>query len=1025
MKDLLTNLNAAQREAVTHREGPLLILAGAGSGKTRVLTNRIAYLLEQGVSPFEVLAITFTNKAAGEMKARVAELVGPRSRDIWVSTFHSACVRILRREADNAGLDRRFVVLDGSDQQAVVKECLKALNLSDKQFSPYAVLSAISSAKNELLGPEAHARQARDYFTQRVAEVYELYQHKLRAGNALDFDDLIMRTVQLLATREDVLATYQERFRYILVDEYQDTNHAQYVLVKLLAGKYRNLCVVGDDDQCLLPGTLVQTLQGPRSAASLTEGVSVWSAAEGGALTPAQVSRVTSRGYDGPTVRLVTESGRSLEGTPNHVGFARLAPAAGVWYVYLSEDERGYRLGVAPAARPAAGGKQTSGLEARFGLAGASRAWIVKATRSQEQAQLALRLLAMQHGLTASLRFDEAERNLCRVDQLAARRHGEARALALMARHLILEEYPHLSLARAQVRQAGGADVDVPGAVLTVAAWAAPGDVPEHPFSPTPLAHIHEGMQVPVRAGDRVHWETVALREVHAYRGPVYDLTVPPYHNFVAGGLVVHNSIYAWRGANIQNILDFEKDYPEAHVVKLEQNYRSTQNILSSAHGVVQHNLGRTQKGLWTDRGAGEPVVMYAASHEHDEAWFVASEIDRLRAEQGKGWGSFAVLYRTHAQSRVFEEVFLRRQVPYVIVGGLKFYERKEVKDVISYLRLILNPADVLAFRRVANVPRRGLGPASLEKVETFAAAKDLTIMAAALRADEVDGLGKSLAGKMKDFAQLVSALAQQAEFLPVSELVDQVLERTGYLTELQQENTLESMGRIENLKELGSVTKEFEASSEERSLEAFLTSVALVAEQDSLQAGADAVVFMTLHSAKGLEFPVVFLVGLEEGVFPHNRSLLDEKELEEERRLCYVGMTRARELLYLSHAWERTLYGNTVYNTPSRFLSEVPEELLHKVGAGRSTPVPAQAGTQVRGAGQRLAGLVAKAAAPQGPVEWDFTGGDKARHAKWGIGTVISVRGSGPAAEITLAFPAPVGVKKVVAEFAHLEKVT
>jgi len=1059
LDNLLTHLNKAQREAVTHLEGPLLILAGAGSGKTRVLTHRIAYLLEQGVSPFHILAITFTNKAAGEMKERVAELVGPVSRDIWVSTFHSACVRILRREADKAGLDRRFVVLDGSDQQAVVKECLKELNLSDKQFNPYAVLSAISSAKNELVGPEAYGRQARDYFAQRTAQVYELYQRKLAAGNALDFDDLIAKTVQLLQTREDILTNYQERFRHILVDEYQDTNHAQYVLVRLLAGRHRNLCVVGDDDQCLLPDAAVHTVQGIRSVAELAEGEAVWSADPEGQIRPSRIARVQSRGYDGPVVRLTTESGRVLEGTPNHVGFARLAPAAGVWYVYLSEGEHGYRLGVAPGERSGERGP-VSGLTARLGLEGAGRAWIVKAARSEEQARLALQLLERQHGLEASHQIHRVGQAVP-LDQLSARRHAEARALSLMGRQLILEEYPHVRAAALRTRYADGRDALAGGTGLTVQSFASDGR-PEATFEPTPLAHIHEGMQVPVRSGDRIRWEAVTRREVRSYHGPVYDLTVPPYHNFVAGGLVVHNSIYAWRGANIRNILDFEKDYPEARVVKLEQNYRSTQNILSSAHHVVKNNLGRKDKELWTDRGAGQPVVIYAASHEHDEAWFVAGEIERLTAEQGRKLNDFAVLYRTHAQSRVLEEVFLRRQVTYTIVGGLKFYERKEIKDIISYLRLMLNPADILAFRRVANVPRRGLGPATIEKVEAHAAAQGLPVLEAALQADQVEGLGKTLAGKVRDFAHLVFTLAKQSEFLSLSDLIDQVLERIGYLTELQQEGTLESLGRVENLKELLSVAKEFEASSEERSLEAFLTSVALVAEQDTMESGADAVVFMTLHSAKGLEFPVVFLVGLEEGVFPHNRALLEESELEEERRLCYVGMTRARELLYLTHAWERTIYGNTVYNSPSRFLSEIPEDLTVQTGAGRRGSMEdrgGSAGAYGNGFAGRPAGMparpsgagftrplgagagtasgrplgvspAARAAAsrpsvPRGPADYSFSPGDKVRHPKWGPGTIVGVRGSGPQAEITLAFPAPTGVKKVVAEFANLEKVT
>lgn len=735
MMDILANLNPEQREAASYLGGPLLILAGAGSGKTRVLTHRIAYLLEQGVSPFNILAITFTNKAAGEMKGRVEKLVGPVSKSIWVSTFHSACVRMLRRDIDKLGYEGSFVILDTDDQKTVVKECMKELDLSDKQFNPNAVLGSISNAKNELLGPEAFERRARDYFSQRTAQVYRLYQKKLRQNNALDFDDLIMKTVELLQARPDVLQYYQDKFHQVLVDEYQDTNHAQYVLVKLLAAKYRNLCVVGDDDQ----------------------------------------------------------------------------------------------------------------------------------------------------------------------------------------------------------------------------------------------------------------------------------------------------SVYSFRGANIRNILDFERDYPDAKVVKLEQNYRSTQKILSAAYHVVKNNFGRKDKRLWTKKGEGVPVAVYDASNEHDEAWFICNEIERLAADEGRKLSDFAVLYRTHAQSRVLEEVFLRRRIPYVIVGGLKFYDRKEIKDLIAYLRLLVNPRDLLAFRRVVNVPKRGLGPASLEKIEALAAEKDLPIVEAARRAAEAPDLTRAAASKMAAFGDLLAVLQQQSRFLPLAELVSELLERSGYLIELQAEGTIEAATRVENIKEFQSVVQEFLRSSEDTSLGAFLESVALVADADTFKEGADAVPFMTLHSAKGLEFPVTFLAGMEEGVFPHLRALTEEKELEEERRLCYVGMTRAEERLYLTHAWERTIYGNTLYNSVSRFIEEIPRELIAKPGETKSIRMIQTTALRapVPGAAQSTAGR-----APAGPADRGLSpgavavvAGEKVRHPKWGPGTVVSVRGEGEEAEITLAFPAPIGVKKVIAKYALLEK--
>ena len=754
MDPLLDKLNPQQREAVTCTDGPLLILAGAGSGKTRVLTYRVAHLLRQGVPPWAILAITFTNKAAREMKDRVEVLVGLASRSIWVSTFHAACVRILRRDIDKLGQDPRFVILDTGDQESLVKECLKECNLDDKRFHPAAVLGTISGAKNELVGPEAFAQRASDYYSERVAAVYRLYQQKLARHAALDFDDLIARTVELLQGRPDVRDYYQDRFRYIHVDEYQDTNHAQYVLVRSLAGKWHNLCVVGDPDQ----------------------------------------------------------------------------------------------------------------------------------------------------------------------------------------------------------------------------------------------------------------------------------------------------SIYAWRGADIRNILNFERDYPQARVVKLEQNYRSTQNILSAADAVIKHNLARVEKRLWTSSGAGEQVTAYEAASEHDEAWFITGEVERRRESEGKNRRDFAVLYRTHAQSRVLEEVFLRRQIPYVIVGGLKFYERKEVKDVLAYLRLLVNPNDLVSFRRVLNVPRRGLGPASLQKIEALALELGIPILEAAGRTGEA-GLGKAAAAKVRDFAGLVAALASGAAFMPVYDVIEEVLQRTGYLAELAAQGSPESQSRVENLRELQSVAREFDRSAAdltpespeevyagERGLAGFLTGVALVAEADTFDPDADAVVFMTLHSAKGLEFPVVFLAGMEEGVFPHLRSLADEGALEEERRLCYVGMTRAKEGLYLTRAVQRTLYGQTFYNAPSRFLLEVPPQVLRDAaGEGGGPDAPSAAPTPTVApflllTGRRRAAasggprVTAARAATDLPAESDFAPGEKVRHPTWGVGTVVTTRGSGADAEVTIAFPAQ-GVKKVITRYALLRR--
>lgn len=688
----LEGLNDKQHEAVVYGNGPLLILAGAGSGKTRVLTHRIAYLIEQGVSPWRILAITFTNKAAKEMQERVQHLVGPGAADIWVSTFHSACVRMLRRDIEKLGYKKNFVILDGADQQAVIKECLKQLNLSDKQFAPGAVLGTISHAKNAMIDAREFAARAKDYYQQQVAQVYRLYAERLKANNALDFDDLLVLCVKLFEQCPDVLEHYQNKFEHILVDEYQDTNSVQNRWVFLLAAKRRNLVVVGDDDQ----------------------------------------------------------------------------------------------------------------------------------------------------------------------------------------------------------------------------------------------------------------------------------------------------GIYSWRGADISNILEFEAQYPDAHVVKLEQNYRSTGNILDAAYEVVKRNQSRKDKKLWTAAGAGEKVMRYAATDENDEAWFVAGEIEKLTSRGFEDGGRItyqdvAVLYRTHAQSRAYEEVFVRKNIPYGIFGGLKFFERKEVKDVLAYLRLIANPADTISFRRAIAVPKRGVGPASIDKVVDFAEQWNLPVATTALDCTMVPGLTGSYRTKIEAFAAQIEELTNMNAYLSVSELIQEVLNRSGYLDELKAENSLEAAGRIENVQELISMAQEFEMPTGEEAegmtqLDHFLATAALMSDIDEAGDGQDKVTLMTLHSAKGLEFPVVFLVGMEEGVFPHSRSLGDEEQMEEERRLCYVGMTRARRRLYLTSAMSRNLWGQTAYNSPSRFLQEVPEELQELVAGGRpGSAWGAGASYGYGGGGGRSAG-------GWGGSAWSQNGGGESR---------------------------------------------
>ncbi|MBO8164759.1 MAG: DNA helicase PcrA [Brevibacillus sp.] len=753
---ILAGLNPQQQEAVRTTEGPVLILAGAGSGKTRVLTQRVAYLVgEKRVAPWSILAITFTNKAAREMKERVARLVGSGADEIWISTFHSLCVRILRRDIDRIGYNRNFTILDAGDQLTVVKQCLNELNLDPKRYEPRAILAAISGAKNELIPPEKFAEKAGDPFQRAAAQVYERYQQRLKQNQSLDFDDLIMQTVRLFRDVPEVLDFYQKKFRYIHVDEYQDTNRAQYALISLIAAKYRNICCVGDADQ----------------------------------------------------------------------------------------------------------------------------------------------------------------------------------------------------------------------------------------------------------------------------------------------------SIYKWRGADISIILNFERDYPEAKLIKLEQNYRSTKNILEAANGVIAHNVMRKEKKLWTQNPTGDKIYCYRGNTEHDEAYFVVETIRQLLATY-KTYDKFAVLYRTNAQSRVVEDVLVKSNIPYTIVGGTKFYDRKEIKDMLAYLRLIANPDDDISLTRIINVPKRSIGETTVEKIETYARAHGLS-MFRALQEVESIGLAARTTNAIRAFVEMIEQLMQMVDYLSVTELVEEMLKRTGYEQALHEEKSLEAAARLENIGEFKSVTQEFERKSEDRSLVAFLTDLALIADVDLLdekqaeqETSEGQVTLMTLHSAKGLEFPVVFLIGMEEGIFPHSRALFDDTEMEEERRLAYVGITRAEEKLYLTHAYTRTLYGRTNSNPPSRFLMEIPEALLEDVhpaeGSGsrgfgqtyRSAAAGYAGGTaygrmQEGGAGS-FRTSPGKGTLPQhgAAAGIDWRAGDKVKHAKWGIGTVVRTKGSGDDLELDIAFPSPIGVKKLLAKFAPIERV-
>ena len=748
MTDLLASLNPEQAKAVKQIAGPILILAGAGSGKTKALTTKIAYLLAKGVAPYSILAITFTNKAAKEMRERVDKLVGPAAKDVWLYTFHGFCNQLLRREISHLqGYTSSFSIYDPTDCKNVVKEVLKKLNLDDKFYPPNNVLAAISNAKNARIDALKFAQLASDFHAQKVAEIYREYQQHLQQNNAVDFDDLLLLAVKLLQQFPEVRQKYQQKFHYVLIDEYQDTNHVQYLLAKLLSAPENNLCAVGDIDQ----------------------------------------------------------------------------------------------------------------------------------------------------------------------------------------------------------------------------------------------------------------------------------------------------SIYGWRGADINNILDFEKDYPQAHIYKLEQNYRSTQTILDAANAVIENNAARRPKNLWTDNGTGEPITYFEARDDREEAMYVVGQIRQLQRE-GNKLGDMAILYRTNAQSRMFEENLINNGIPYVMVGSLKFYDRKEIKDALSYLRLLANGRDEQALERVINEPKRGIGAASVAKLRNLLENTGLALPDLLEKPGTDKSLGRAY-NKIKKFSDMLQDLAVIKDDLPVKELLERVLQDSGYLEALQLENSDQARSRLDNLSEFTRIADEFAKDTTEennKTLEDFLNHVALVADIDDAQLSQDSVTLMTLHSAKGLEFPVVFMGGMEDGLFPSQRSLDDEDKLEEERRLCYVGITRAKKRLYLTSCQSRMQYGHVVMYPPSRFLQEIPKRLLvdaasqyrhygRGFGSGSGFHNPPQSGLRsiaqnrggsILGAGKKSPGFV-----PQGDAVPEFRPGDKCRHKVFGVGTVIEVQPDDGGQIATVAFPGS-GVKKLATKYKILAKI-
>ena len=1074
-------------------EGPLLIQAGAGSGKTKTLTHRIAYLIATNkATPYNILAVTFTNKAAKEMRGRVALLLGERADNRgfmpYMGTFHGICVRLLRQDGEAVGIPRSFVIFDESDRQTAVKQASKQLMVDEKTFPARLLSGLISSAKNEMLSPDEYAGTAHSPAQQTAAKIYPLYETALRQASALDFDDLINRTVQMLKTQPDIRRKWQAQFSYIMIDEYQDTNTAQYQLVNLLTNEQKNIAVVGDDWQCLIPGSLVETRDGHKKIEDVAKGELVRSASGYGKTGYFKVLNHKKFTYKGEIIQIKTASGKELTCTPNHLLFSRWGKTDSFFVYLMYSQTKGYRIGLAKGTR-FDGKKHDIGLRVRANQERADRMWVIKVCVNREEAVYTEALFSYKYGIPMMVFHAYSNRSMSLsqeyIDAIYREIDTEERAKKLMLDLGLAFEYPHFlpqatarndikrvninlvlfgdkhvsgqspwSATRISANTTNSKDLQVfkklgyavragragtfrseihaldygkvESIVQKVKAENNGGaQISKYAFltnmkSVFMLAgQIHPSMMVSIVENGQVIEDQVISVSKKAYAGLVYDLDVEKVHNYVASGIAVHNSIYSWRGADFRNILKFENDFPGCTIIKLEQNYRSTKNILDAAHAVITKNAQRSDKQLWTDAGDGLPVQIVPVSGERAEGEAIIRRVRQGVDGGRRHYRDYAVLYRTNAQSRSIEEALVHYGVPYRVVGGVRFYDRKEIKDIMAYLRLVFQPEDRVSFERIVNVPARGLGAKSLQTFLAWQQASDLSLLQALRQADSCADLTPKARAALSELGDILMALREISSDAAVAGLVDSLLRRIDYLHYLD-DGTLQGEARQENVKELLSVAREYQ----DEGLAGFLEEVALVSDLDSANFEGDAVTLMTLHAAKGLEFPVVFMAGLEESILPHSRALYDQNEMEEERRLCYVGMTRARQELYLTYASSRLLYGGVQHNPPSRFLSEIDGE-FQSTAAFDSTGAPfAYSPEQVAAlrsgeqANSALSPISNEQVSNEPRYVPDLSEGDGVRHQVFGQGTVMEIEG-----DVAVIYFKGKGTRKLNISFAPLEK--